>query len=59
MKALVTRFLSDEQGQDLIEYVLLGTLIALAAIGGVQALGGAVSLKYNNLSTDVANAWGT
>jgi pilus assembly protein Flp/PilA len=38
MKNLVTRFVREEEGQDLIEYSLLAALIAVACIAAMQAL---------------------
>ena len=38
MKKLVTRFVREEEGQDLIEYSLLAALIAVACIAAMQAL---------------------
>jgi Flp pilus assembly pilin Flp len=35
MKSLIVRFVREEAGQDLIEYAMLATLIAL--VGGVTA----------------------
>jgi Flp pilus assembly pilin Flp len=36
---MLARFLRDDQGQDLIEYVLLGSFVAIAALAGATALG--------------------
>jgi pilus assembly protein Flp/PilA len=38
MKNIVTRFVREEDGQDLIEYSLLAALIAVACIAAMQAL---------------------
>lgn len=38
MKNLITRFVREEEGQDLIEYSLLAALIAVACIAAMQAL---------------------
>ena len=38
MKNIVTRFVREEEGQDLIEYSLLAALIAVACIAAMQAL---------------------
>jgi pilus assembly protein Flp/PilA len=38
MKNFVTRFVREEEGQDLIEYSLLAALIAVACIAAMQAL---------------------
>ncbi len=54
MKNFVLRFIKDEEGQDLIEYALLAALIALAAIVGMQALGGAINQKFSDVSTSLS-----
>jgi pilus assembly protein Flp/PilA len=54
MKNLVARFVRDEEGQDLIEYALLATLIALAAAVGAGALGTNLNTWFNNLATKVS-----
>ena len=52
-KQLLTRFLADDDGQDLIEYALLAALIALAAVGGISLLGNALSNKYASLASSI------
>ena len=39
MKNLITRFVREEEGQDLIEYSLLAALIWVVAIAAMTALG--------------------
>ena len=39
MKALVLRLVRNDEGQDLIEYVLIGTLVSIAVVIGAGALG--------------------
>ena len=51
MKTVFT-FIRDEQGQDLIEYALLGAFVSLAAIAGATILG----TGLNNWFTDLGNA---
>ena len=51
---VISSFVRDEEGQDLLEYALLVALIALIAIGAVAAAGGAV----NNIFTAIAGALG-
>lgn len=43
-----------EDGQDLVEYALLLTLISLALITGVQSITNAVTSVFNNISTSLA-----
>jgi len=42
-----------EEGQDLIEYGLIITLIALAAIGGVQKFASAVVTMFSNIDSSI------
>ena len=46
--------LNNEEGQDLVEYALLVTLIALAAITGVSKVAGAINTVFTNVSTSLA-----
>jgi Flp pilus assembly pilin Flp len=43
----------SEQGQELVEYALLCSLIALAAISGVQSVATAVNNVFSNLSNSL------
>jgi len=43
-----------EEGQDLIEYGLIITLIALAAISGVQKFASAVATLFSNINTSIS-----
>ncbi|HEX5109972.1 MAG TPA: Flp family type IVb pilin [Vicinamibacterales bacterium] len=52
MKNLIARFVRDEQGQDLIEYALLGSFVSLAAYAGATYLGE----KYNTWFTAVGDS---
>ena len=47
MKQLMVRFVRNDEGQDLIEYVLIGTLVSIAVVVGAGALGGALNGWYN------------
>ena len=49
MKALIARFVRDEEGQDIIEYALLGSFVAFGAYVGATTLGSA----YSNWLSDV------
>jgi Flp pilus assembly pilin Flp len=44
------RFMHDDQGQDLIEYVLLGSFVAIAALAGASALGTNLNTWYDTLA---------
>ena len=54
MKNLMARFIRDDEGQDLIEYVLLGSLIALVVVGGAGALGTNVNGWYQEVANWVS-----
>ena len=46
----VKQFLNDEEGVTAIEYGLIAALIAVAIIGGVQAIGGQLAATFNSIS---------
>jgi Flp pilus assembly pilin Flp len=48
---VVHRLLRDDRGQDLIEYVLLGSFVAIAALLGVTALGTNINTWYSAVSS--------
>ena len=56
MKNLIARLVRDEQGQDLIEYALLATFVALVAIVGATFLGQQLNIWYSNVGTNVSAA---
>ena len=53
MKSLLIRFVREDEGQDLVEYALLITFIALACIVGMQQLGTAINNRYQSISTSL------
>ena len=50
MKQLVVRFVRNDEGQDLIEYVLIGTLVSIAVVAGATALGTSLNGWYTAVS---------
>lgn len=38
-----------EKGQSMVEYAIVTALIAIVALGAVQALGGGVTTVFNNI----------
>lgn len=59
MNQVITRvraFLSNEDGQDLIEYALLAALIALAAVVAMTATGTSINSVFNTISTRLTAA---
>jgi pilus assembly protein Flp/PilA len=53
MKALFTRFVREEAGQDLIEYALLAGFISLIAVVAITSLGQGLNTKYGQISDKV------
>ena len=51
MKALFTKFVRDEEGQDLIEYGLLIGIITAGAIGFITPIGNKVSSYFSELNS--------
>jgi pilus assembly protein Flp/PilA len=47
---------TSEQGQDLVEYALLLTMISLALVSGMRGIASAVTSVFTNISTSLANA---
>ena len=50
---LVKRLIRDEEGQDIIEYVLIAAAISVIAIPVVPAIGTAVLSAWTGVSTQV------
>jgi len=53
---LQAKFTKDERGANLVEYILLVALIALAVIAAVIFLRGEVSDKFDETGSKVSNA---
>lgn len=54
MKNVITRFVRNDQGQDLIEYVLIGSFVSVGALLGATALGFELNGWYTRISEWVA-----
>jgi pilus assembly protein Flp/PilA len=53
MKNMLARLWKEEEGQDLTEYALLLVLVALAAIGSLGALAGAINKTFSQAATNL------
>ena len=53
---MLARFIRDDRGQDLIEYLLLGSFVSVTALIGATALGTNLNAWYNAAATWVSNA---
>ena len=56
MKNLIARFVREDEGQDLIEYALLGSFVALAAYAGANFLGTNLNTWYTGIGSAVEAA---
>lgn len=50
---MLNRFLADERGATAIEYGLLSSLLAVALIGALTALGAKMSSEYAEISATI------
>jgi hypothetical protein len=53
----VRRLWIDDRGQDLVEYVLLGSTVALAGVAAMQAFPGIASAVYASWDAAQQNLW--
>jgi Flp pilus assembly pilin Flp len=58
MRTFITRLVRDDEGQDLVEYVLLVSLIALAVAIAFPPLTGAITQVFRNVSTQLGGGGG-
>lgn len=56
MKKFIKTFLNDEAGQDLVEYALLLSLLAIAGVATLGTLAGTVSGVWTAANTAVKGA---
>ena len=58
MRKLIAELLRDDAGQDLVEYVLLISLIALAVALAFPPLTGAITDVFNNVRSRLGGTGG-
>jgi pilus assembly protein Flp/PilA len=56
LKQVISIFLSDESGQDLIEYALVAALIALGATAAMTTLAGSISTAFSTVGSKLTTA---
>ena len=49
-------FITDDLGQDLVEYALLLSFLALATMAGMRSLGSGIDAKYTNIAAALTAA---
>jgi len=54
--SLLHRFLREDDGQDMIEYGLVISLVVIGGIASYQVLGGTITNILNNVTTSLTNA---
>jgi Flp pilus assembly pilin Flp len=57
MTSLLVRLITEEHGQDLIEYALLTAAVSVATVLGIAALGSAVNSVYTAWDTRTQDLW--
>jgi pilus assembly protein Flp/PilA len=55
-KDILTGFIRDESGQDLIEYALVAAIIALGATAAMTTLAGNITSAFTKIGTSLTNA---
>ena len=53
MRNLLSRFVREDEGQDLIEYALLGGIITVLVAGAITAIGNRVLVLFTSLQTAI------
>jgi pilus assembly protein Flp/PilA len=53
MKSILAHFVRKDDGASLVEYALLCALVAIAAIVGMNALGGGINTAFNSIAASI------
>ena len=56
MKTLINRFVREEEGQDVIEYSLLGAFISVVAWLTMESIGEDVEVMYSGIQSATNDA---
>ena len=54
MKNLITRFIHEDQGQDLIEYAFLAVFIGLAVTAALQFVATGINTQFTNIANQIS-----
>ena len=54
--SIIKRFVAEEEGATLVEYVLLVSMIGVVAITAMRSLGGTAANKLHNAAGNVQNS---
>jgi len=53
----VVAFIDEEEGQDLVEYALLGAFVAIVTMAGLRVIENAIGSEYVNWDYDEQDLW--
>jgi pilus assembly protein Flp/PilA len=56
MTQLLKNLMTEESGQDLIEYALVAALVGLGAVASMQGLANSIATAFNGVGTALSNA---
>jgi len=56
MKQLLKNLMTEESGQDLIEYALVAALVGLGAITAMKGLSTSISTAFNSVGSSLTSA---
>jgi pilus assembly protein Flp/PilA len=56
LKHIVSAFLKEESGQDLIEYALVAALVGLGALAAMKGLSNSIGNSFNSVGNALTNA---
>jgi pilus assembly protein Flp/PilA len=56
MKQLLMNLMTEDSGQDLIEYALVAALVGLGAVASITALKNSISNTFNSIGSQLASS---
>ena len=55
--AFIDKFIDEEEGQDLVEYMLLGAFVAIVTMAGLRVIENVIGAEYVNWDQDEQDLW--
>jgi Flp pilus assembly pilin Flp len=55
--AFIDEFIDEEEGQDLVEYMLLGAFVAIVTMAGLRVIENVIGAEYVNWDQDEQDLW--
>jgi pilus assembly protein Flp/PilA len=56
MKQILKNLITEESGQDLIEYALVAALVGLGSVAAMSSLANSISTTFNGVGNSLTNA---